>query len=152
MNNWADSTIVKLKIISKLSEHDKLCFRSDGVRLDPPKQWRWAWRTFYGDGRDGTLQNLQEIYNTVFMSMRKYMNETSTSPKVRKIDFYEPGIYSDESFKLFGVLGNRGNKCTLSTQTLAREILLLSNTTNILETQFNNDLSKFYLIKEIQEI
>ena len=66
MDNWIDSTIVKLKIISKLSENDKLCFRERGVLLDPPKNFRWALRTLAGDTRESTIKNIQDKFTTIF--------------------------------------------------------------------------------------
>ena len=102
MDNWIDSTLVKLKIISKLSENDKLCFREKGVLLDPPRNLRWALRTLAGDSRESTIKNLQEMFNTIFVVMTKYINEKTTSPKSsKKYDFQNPGIYSDDIFALF---------------------------------------------------
>ena len=145
MDNWVDNTLVKLKIIAKLSENDKLCFRENGVNLDPPRQIRFFIRTFYGDSRNLTIKNLQELYSTVFVVMSKYVNELSSTPKSgRSYDHNSPGIYSNETFKMFyEEIENSLKGITNLTVTYKSDIEFNAQL-ETLTTKIKNNLNDFY--------
>lgn len=145
MDNWIDSTIVKLKIISKLSENDKLCFREKGVLLDPPKNFRWALRTLAGDSRESTIKNLQDMFNTIFVVMTKYINEKSTSPNAnKKYDFQNPGIYSDDTFSLFYKEIETALKGLNSLKTTYSDDIEFNAKLETLLTRVTNNLNDYY--------
>ena len=61
-----DYCLLNLKIISKLEENDKLITCKDILKIDKPVLFQGVKRWYSKEGRDSTMEKLNEIYNESF--------------------------------------------------------------------------------------
>ena len=61
-----DYCLLNLKIISKLEENDKLITNKDILKIDKPVLFQGVKRWYSKEGRESTMEKLNEIYNESF--------------------------------------------------------------------------------------
>jgi hypothetical protein len=61
-----DNCLLNLKIISKLEENDKLITNQDVLKIDKPVIFQGIKRWYSKEGRDTTMDKLNEIFNESF--------------------------------------------------------------------------------------
>ena len=61
-----DNCLLNLKIISKLEENDKLNTNKDILKIDKPIIFQGIKRWYFNEGRDTTMNKLNEIFTCLF--------------------------------------------------------------------------------------
>ena len=61
-----DNCLLNLKIISKLEENDKLNTNKDILKIDKPIIFQGLKRWYFNEGRETTMNKLNEIFNSSF--------------------------------------------------------------------------------------
>ena len=61
-----DNCLLNLKIISKLEENDKLITNQDILKIDKPVIFQGIKRWYSKEGRDTTMEKLNQIFNESF--------------------------------------------------------------------------------------
>ena len=89
-----DNCLLNLKIISKLEENDKLITNQDILKIDKPVFFQGVKRWFSKEGRETTMDKLNEIYNESFKI-------TDGILKDEKMDKKEDNDLDDSNSQIF---------------------------------------------------
>ena len=89
-----DNCLLNLKIISKLEENDKLITNQDILKIDKPVLFQGVKRWFSKEGRETTMDKLNEIYNESFKI-------TDGILKDEKMDKKEDNDLDDSNSQIF---------------------------------------------------
>lgn len=89
-----DNCLLNLKIISKLEENDKLITNQDILKIDKPILFQGVKRWYSKEGRETTMDKLNEIYNESFKI-------TDGILKDEKMDKKEDNDLDDSNSQIF---------------------------------------------------
>ena len=89
-----DNCLLNLKIISKLEENDKLITNKDILKIDKPVLFQGVKRWYSKEGRETTMDKLNEIYNESFKI-------TDGILKDEKMDKKEDNDLDDSNSQIF---------------------------------------------------
>ena len=145
-NESIDNNILNLKIISKIEENDKLITTNNLLKIDRPTLFQGVHRWIGNEGRQNTIERLNEIYETSFNITDDLLNKE----KSVKEDKNELGNTNSQIFQKYIVeFTNSLNGIDNLRKTYKNDVLILSQL-EMISNKVNTRLEKMNDIFKIK--
>ena len=140
-----DTCLLNLKIISKLEENDKLITNEDILKIDKPVILQGFKRWYSNEGRDTTMEKLNEIYNQSFEITDKILEDEKNN-NINKDNLDDS---NSQVFQKFIVeFTNSLNGINNLKKTYCEDIPIISQL-DMISNKLNNRLEKMHKICKI---
>ena len=145
-NESIDNNILNLKIISKIEENDKLITTNDLLKIDRPTLFQGVHRWIGNEGRQNTIERLNEIYDTGFKITDELLSKEKSVPENQN----ELGDTNSQIFQKYIVeFTNSLNGIDNLRKTYKNDVLILSQL-EMISNKVNTRLEKMNDIFKIK--
>ena len=140
-----DTCLLNLKIISKLEENDKLITNEDILKIDKPVILQGLKRWYTSEGRDTTMEKLNEIYSQSFEITDKILeNEKNNNMDTTNLDDSNSQVFQ----KFVVEFTNSLNGINNLKKTYGEDVPIMSQL-DMISNKLNNRLEKMHKICRI---